>query len=122
MLKDEEFQADGLIKFKDQKNYLVVNQSVWLYTAAAKANIAFRVKENRPHVINVEFQQKDVDGGEETNLVDMFFEPEDLERLGVLLQYEAKKYMQLRDEAVAAKLKKDQEQKQSQPRKGSILR
>lgn len=122
MLDDSEFRTNHEIDFeqpvKGSGEYANKHQVVHIYGSYEDA-IENRINHGiYPHRINVEFSHTDSGGNEQ--MADLYFHPEDLERLGVLFQYEAKRYMQLRDELEAAKVEK--EQQQQQPRKRSILR
>lgn len=116
ILDDNEFRTDHDIDFEHPmmlgNDYSNKEQGVYIYSANKDAINARIENKVYPHRINVEFSQRDSGGN--AQLADMYFHPEDLERLGVLLQYEARKYMQLRDEAIAAKLASEQEQNKQQ--------
>lgn len=112
ILDDSEFRPDHEIEFEQpiigSREYANEEQGVYVY-GFDRETVKARVEDGiYAHKINVEISQRPGGGSAQSQLADLYFHPEDLERLGVLLQYEARKYMQLRDEAIAAKLKKEQ--------------
>jgi len=112
ILNDDEFRPNYEIRPVDPTPFPNDEQEIFVY-GHTQGSVDFVVSNDLPAVINVEFMQRPKEDSPKI-LADLYFQPEDLERLGVLLQYEAKKYMQLRDELVAAKVASEEKQNKQQ--------
>lgn len=84
-LHDSEFQVESAMEFDSPNDWAVTKLEVFAYGP----------RKLKPHHINVEFVRKHKD--DKSDIIDAYFFPEDLERLGILFQYLGKTAREARD-------------------------